>query len=105
MSNSRLAREQSRTLSKKLASSLGDADSSAAASFVTLAFEHLLSRPPSSEESVACQNFLQKAFANPPETASIPVKNDPPSDSGSFARAHASLVHALINHNDFVTIR
>ena len=52
--------------------------------FIVASFERILSRPPSLAETAACLQFLP----NPMD-----------------ARGKESLVRALLNHNDFVTIR
>ncbi|MEQ1858353.1 MAG: DUF1553 domain-containing protein [Chthoniobacteraceae bacterium] len=55
------------------------------AEFITVAFEHLLTRPPKREETDACLAFLTK-------------QPDP-------GRARESLIRALFNHHEFVTVR
>ncbi len=67
-----------------------------AAAFVKAAFETVLGRPPSSEEQVIGEKFLQR---QPDLLASL--KLSAPTD----ARARENFVHVLLNHNDFVTIR
>jgi hypothetical protein len=59
--------------------------------FTTAAFERVLSRPPTAAELGECVSFLQArtSLARP----------------DSAQRARESLVHALMNHHDFVTIR
>jgi hypothetical protein len=61
--------------------------------FITAAFEQVLSRAPSEPEVAASQRFL----ASQRELAK--AAPDPP------AKSRESLVHALLNHNDFVTVR
>ena len=65
--------------------------------FVVSAFERLLSRAPSASETEECTRALEKL-----EKLLAPEK--PPAASPS-ARARASLVHVLLNHNDFLSIR
>jgi hypothetical protein len=48
--------------------------------FVTAAFEHVLSRPPTADELASCRDFLKEG-------------------------SKESLVRVLLNHNDFVTVR
>jgi hypothetical protein len=48
--------------------------------FVTAAFEHVLSRPPTADELTSCRDFLMDG-------------------------SKESLVRVLLNHNDFVTVR
>ncbi len=104
--NSALAREQSRRLAASLAAGAGDD----ATAFVRSAFERVLGRPPAEEELVECMRFLEEqerllasrdglaAFASGPDVA-VSAADEP------ARRARESLVHVLINHNDFVTIR
>jgi hypothetical protein len=56
--------------------------------FITAAYEQILTRRPTEQELAACRDFLAKQ--------STTTKPD---------AARASLIHALFNHNDFVTIR
>ena len=77
LSNSPLTFERSRALAARLPAELDNA------AFVTAAFEQVLTRAPSGEESAACREFLGRPSAAP----------------------RASLIHALLNHHDFVTIR
>ncbi len=71
-----------------LARSLDVADDPA---FTIAAFEHVLTRAPNAAELAECVEFLQAR-------ASLAVP-------GSKLRARESVVHALMNHHDFVTIR
>jgi hypothetical protein len=103
LANSPLAWSQARVLAGALEKSSKD-------SFVTAAFEQLLSRPPTDQERATCEVFLKEqaqrlsdpakleAFAAD-ESASVAPSPDPQQ------RARESLVHVLLNHNDFVTIR
>lgn len=95
------------TCSRILADSLWRASSATAepalreAEFVVAAFEQVLSRPPSAEEVKASRDYLvqqtqELTATNPPGTLAA---NDP------AQRARETLIHALFNHNDFVTIR
>ncbi|HEV2945909.1 MAG TPA: DUF1549 and DUF1553 domain-containing protein, partial [Gemmataceae bacterium] len=91
LSNSEPAQQQARVLARSLTDSTkGDCQA-----FVTAAFERLFSRPPTEEESTECLAYL-KHRAERKATA-------PPTDSAQ--RARESLVHVLMNHNDFLTIR
>jgi hypothetical protein len=76
--NSTLALDGADLLAKKL-SVEGDF-----AGFITAAFETVLSRPPTPREREECARFLS------------------PTDS---PRARGNLVHVLLNHHEFVTIR
>src|SRR5262249_19147835 len=72
----RMARRLARTLSDRIGSSPAD--------FVNAAFERVLSRPPTHAERAECLRYLG-------------------TDAGT--RRRESLVHVLLNHHDFVTIR
>ena len=80
--------------------------STASAKFVATAFEAVLGRPPSAKELSLSEKFLvqeEERFRGPEK----PVWQD--SATGETTshrlRAREDLVHALLNHNDFVTIR
>ncbi len=88
LANSELARRHARLLARDLAARAGLDP----ASFVTAAFEQVLSRAPTSAELSECVTFLRERAARP-RTA------DP------ALRARESLVHVLLNHHEFVTIR
>ncbi|HET6882896.1 MAG TPA: DUF1549 domain-containing protein [Pirellulales bacterium] len=92
MANSRLTLDMARRLAERLAVELGLVDD---ATFATAAFEAILCTPPNDTERVACLEVLASlkrvlASQNHPQAA---------------IRARQDFVHALLNHNDFVTIR
>lgn len=111
MANSTLTLAQSRLLAKKLSDSLGNvATEEAPKRFVTDAFVRILCRQPTEAELTTCLEFLtdQTAKLSDPKSltafsagpaASVPPSNDP------AQRARENLVHVLLNHNDFVTVR
>ena len=126
--NSELALRQGRLLARKLTARLSVANGGEAVSendgFIALAFERILSRPPSREELRVSQEFLieqtQLFRTQPPPAADdgaadgqlkdAPAKDVPPKDTvlpsaNPATRARESLVHALFSHNDFVTVR
>ena len=63
--------------------------------FVAIGFEQVLSRPPSADEQATCVRFLS-------EQAEI-LRAAAAKDAESGARD--DLIQALLNHNDFVTVR
>jgi hypothetical protein len=65
--------------------------------FIVAAFELVLSRPPTANEIELSAEFLKR------QSATIAQRTPPAPDAGLAARG--SLVHALFNHNDFVSIR
>jgi hypothetical protein len=90
LANSELSVRMSRVLAAKIGVSENSAE------FVNRAFGTILGRPPSEQERSAALEFLNK---QPDRLASWQV-SDP-----TAARARENLVHVLLNHNDFVTIR
>ncbi|WP_169977362.1 PSD1 and planctomycete cytochrome C domain-containing protein [Tautonia rosea] len=107
LSNSSLTLGQARLLAGKLSEELSE---NTDPSFIALAFEQVLGRAPSPEERDACLNYLQTQpdrladaealtpFESGPESA-VPPSTDP------HQRARQNLVHVLMNHSDFLTIR
>lgn len=77
LTNSELAHQVSSAITVSIAEPLAER-------FIFTAFERILSRPPTATETAACLLFL--------------------SDSAGGGKKE-SLVRALLNHNDFVTIR
>ncbi len=111
MVNSSLSLAEARRLAALLAQDLGpDATGDSLARFVGAAFQRILCREPSDEERALCLEFLDaqaRRFADPgslvafdsgPENAVKPA-SDP------RQRARENLVHVLLNHNDFLTVR
>jgi len=105
LANSDLSLRQARRLARTLTLKLGS-DSSG---FVTAAFEQVLSRPPTESERVECLGYLGQhaTWASPSIARSDPVEDPegkaPAADPA--LRRRESLVHVLLNHHDFVTIR
>jgi hypothetical protein len=111
LTNSAVALSQARLLARQLSAEINatQPDSSDNA-FVSAAFEQVLNRPPTAEESAASLKFLQRhaqllsdtrpltAFPPGPAVA-VPPSADP------HLRARENLAHMLFSHNDFVTIR
>ena len=108
--NSGLAIDQARTLAEELTKLVGEQNEDASnTAFIQAAFEQVLSRSPTREESAACLRFLavnaqslQTAGTN--AFAAGGVAKRPPHGSPHL-RARENLVHVLYCHNDFVTIR
>jgi hypothetical protein len=107
MANSSLVLEQSRLLARRLNEKVGK---QGPAAFVKAGFEHLLGRAPTAQEQEVCEQFLARqaalvgdrkrltAFDSGPASA-VPPASEP------ALRARESLIHVLMNHNEFVTIR
>jgi mono/diheme cytochrome c family protein len=92
MANSRLTLAMARKLAERLGQELSSADDQA---FVDAAFETVLCRPPDDDERAACLESLAKI------KQTLLVQSHPQPD----VRAREDLIHALFNHNDFVTVR
>jgi len=106
LSNSEMSFTQSRLLARKISDKVG-ANSH---EFVASAFKRVLARGPSTEEEVESLKFLQQQSLllkdstklskfKSGEASEVPAAADP------SLRARESLVHVLINRNEFVTIR
>ncbi|HUE69947.1 MAG TPA: DUF1549 domain-containing protein [Pirellulaceae bacterium] len=111
MANSPLTLAQSRLLAKKLSDSLGNvAAEEGPKQFVEGAFVRILCREPSGEELQACLEFLAEQSQRLSDASSLSAFTAgaaalvPPS-SDPAQRARENLVHVLMNHNDFVTVR
>jgi hypothetical protein len=109
--NSPLSLAQARLLAKSLTAEVGsDANSEAARKFVSIAFEQVLNRPPTTDELATCEQFLgeqsqlfaakQSLTAFNAGAANLVKPSDDPQQ-----RARENLIHVLLNHNDFLTIR
>ena len=110
LANSQLALSQSRIVGRQLSAEVGNASDQATA-FIVAAFELVLTRKPTAEEQSACEQFLTRqtellsdpaTLSKYPATAGQTV-TAPSADP--HLRARENLIHVLLNHNDFVTIR
>lgn len=109
--NSRLSLDHARLLAGKLSDDAGDGDHVATrATFITVAFETVLNRPPTESEVAVCQSFLERNTETV-GTANLAVFSAGGESSQrapatvAYLRARENLVHVLLSHNDFVTIR
>jgi len=94
LSNSELTLTQSRLLAARLWKEVGEtAEAEREPKFIAAAFEQVLSRSQTELETAASKRFL----------AAQRELTKTSSDAG--AKSRESLVHALLNHNDFVTVR
>ncbi|AMV27052.1 Planctomycete cytochrome C [Gemmata sp. SH-PL17] len=130
LENSEFSWNQARRIARRLEVNAPDSTT-----FVAVAFEHILGRAPSASEIEACETFLVRQdalLADPSRLTPLPavptvassateapkqgpglplvlgtVKSLPPVAPAVDAAKHAReyLVHALLNHNDFITIR
>ncbi len=118
--NGPLCLQQSRRIARQLSEAIGAAapDLELKESFIVAAFEHLLARQPTDEERQRCAAFLAEyagrelapvpPLAAPADTTAKeqprPLLETPPS-SDPRQRARESLIHVLLNHHEFVTVR
>jgi mono/diheme cytochrome c family protein len=105
LENSVLVLEASRRLASKLTK-----EAPLQEDFVRIAFEHILNRAPTANECSECARFLSeqsRLLANPAELTAFGGGSTPktaPSGDPS-QRARENLIQALLNLNEFVTIR
>ncbi len=112
LANSGLSLSQSRLLATKIFTEISKPTGDDAANdkaFVTAAFESVLSRPPTAAETKLCVEFLQQQVqllkaADPKQLKSPTPKGITAPAADAALRAKQGLIHALFNHNDFVTI-
>jgi hypothetical protein len=100
--NSELSLKQARILARAIAGT-----SSGPETFTVSAFEHLLTRAPTKAERTECVTFLQeqtRRFQTMTLTGGNTTDGSQPS-ADPAQRARENLVHALMNHHEFVTVR
>ncbi len=111
MANSPLSLAQARLLAKTLADEAGPRpDSESQDKFITIAFEQVLCRPPSAAERDECRTFLLEQAARFADSKSLTqfttgAASTVPAAADPHQRARENLVHVLLNHNDFLTVR
>jgi hypothetical protein len=104
LANSELTLRHARLLARTLHTKVG----SDPTAFVTAGFEQVLSRPPTAEELAECATFLKEQTQRHAagKTPPVPPDGDGQSPAADPAlRARENLIHVLLNHNDFVTVR
>ena len=110
MVNSELSLSQSRRLAGVLWAQAQAAGEGAAARFVDAAFEQMLSRSPTAAEQTQCLQFLASQSTRLRDTSQLQAFTGSPGAAATAVvdpdrRARENLVHVLLNHNDFVTVR
>ncbi|MDR3636130.1 MAG: PSD1 and planctomycete cytochrome C domain-containing protein [Isosphaeraceae bacterium] len=111
LTNSALALNQARRLARRLADTLANEPQGLSpTTFVTAAFEQVLTRAPTGDERARCERFLRdqaRLLEQPAHLTPFPAGPDtvaaPATDPSQ--RARENLIHVLFNHNDFVTVR
>jgi hypothetical protein len=110
LSNSELALNESRRLAASLAKQSSDPSANDSRDFIQRSFEVILTRPPLEGEVSASVKFLDEQaarFANPASLTKIGADQPDivPAATDPRQRARESLVHVLLNHHEFITIR
>ncbi|MEZ6047435.1 MAG: DUF1549 domain-containing protein [Planctomycetaceae bacterium] len=114
LANSELSLTKGRLLARALWNEIspGTSEEDLQQTFIVQAFEQILSRAPSEAEQEASLRFLhqqQELFASEPITSTEQAETPPAPGSlpatEPQARALENLVHALLNHSDFITVR
>ena len=110
LANSPLALTQARRLARHLSQATAGAAPISDAEFIRAAFQAVLTREPYPNELASSDKFLQHQVARLADSSqltrtttglatSVPPSTDP------LLRVRENLVHVLLNHQDFVTIR
>jgi hypothetical protein len=92
LENSKLALSASEKIAVRLQRQLGSISDK---EFIKAAFETVLASTPNAAEQTACAEAIAQWLEVSKKTR----------DADPAGRARANLVHALLNHNDFITIR
>jgi hypothetical protein len=104
LANSEVTLHHGRILARTLAKSASDP-----AVFATAAFERVLSRSPTESELAECVTFLrqqtERHTADKPAPSSGEDRDGKSPAADPALRARENLLHVLLNHHDFVTIR
>jgi hypothetical protein len=95
LANSSLAQESSSRIARHLTEALGP--QAPPGSFIAAGYEHLLGREPTAQEAQLCLNFLHSQENRLLGTSTATTT--------ATQQARASLIHVLLNHHEFVTIR
>jgi hypothetical protein len=103
--NSELTLRHARILARSIAAR----SNGSATAFVQTAFEHVLSRSPTPAEVEECTTFLEQQSRRV-QLAKLAGTASPDGDGSQPAadphlRARENLIHVLMNHHEFVTIR
>lgn len=111
MANSPLTLVQARLLAQKLSAEAGiDATSEATAKFIEIGFLQVLSRPVTPAETQECKVFLEsqtQRFSNAKDLTGFGagLETSVKPSAIPHLRARENLIHVLLNHNEFVTVR
>lgn len=100
LTNSELTTSLSRILASRLWGKIGASREATSDEFIRLAFLQVLNREPREAEFMASKVFLQEQSSR-----LVAAKKESSADFDAAVRSRENLVHALMNHNDFVTVR
>ena len=109
LANGVFAQEQARLLTARLLAA-ADLPAGEVGGFVTRAFEHILSRQPTLAERQLCEKYMADqaarytAVVGLKKIATGPAAQVKPAADPAL-RARESLVHVLLNYNEFVVVR
>lgn len=92
LANSKISLQMARSITAKLQKELGPVDDEA---FTLAAYELILASTPNAEEKTACLEMLTATRRHLEEIKAAEIES----------RARHDLIHALLNHNDFLTVR
>jgi hypothetical protein len=99
--NSELTLAQSKVLAANLGKTAGEDDGA----FVRDAFQRILARAPTKDESAACLAFLRPSSHSIAESTAGQTGQPPVPPPEPAGRMRENLILVLFNHHDFVTIR
>lgn len=107
--NSRIAWERAQLVAQRLARDTAAEDEPEEA-FIDAAFQAVLVRPPTLREVVECRRFLRDHQAPLSSRSELDRFSDDSQEgvhlaAGVVQRGRENLVHVLLNHNEFVTVR
>ena len=99
LTNSELTKTLSRRLEKRLWARVASSSEDFNSSFVRRAFLQVLNREPREAEVAASLTFLEQ------QAMRLTPADGTASDINPVERSRENLIHALMNHHDFVTVR
>jgi hypothetical protein len=103
LANSPLTQAKSRVLARQLTEQFADREK-----FIDMAFETILCRPATEQERELCHRFLNEQPSLLSSKGLTPAGGTPstvPPAKDPAQRARENLIHVLLNHNDFVSVR
>ena len=109
LANSKLSLQVARTLEEQITKRTG-AQPAADSKFIADAFDVVLNRPPTAAERAESLKFLreqEELFQEPQKLTPVQTgaAGEIKPEADAHLRAREDLVHVLVNHTDFVTIR